>query len=86
MQELLSLEGGLPVVCVGSVWKSWSLLKPGFMAQVTEHPEPNLQEASLISVKTTTATGAAYLAAKAINYYLPRDYSKNCTVFYHFKL
>lgn len=85
-KELLSVEGGLPVVCVGSVWKSWSLLKPGFMAQLQEHPVPSLREGSLLSIKTNAATGAAYLAAKAIGYYLPRDYSVNYTAFFHFKL
>ena len=25
---------GLPVVCIGSVWKSWDLLKEGFLEEM----------------------------------------------------
>ena len=33
---LTSAPGGLRVVCVGSVWKSWDLLKKGFLAGIKE--------------------------------------------------
>lgn len=29
IQDLFSGELGLPVLCVGSVWRSWELMKPG---------------------------------------------------------
>uniref|UniRef100_UPI0037E8B586 N-acetyl-D-glucosamine kinase isoform X3 n=1 Tax=Semicossyphus pulcher TaxID=241346 RepID=UPI0037E8B586 len=29
-EPLLNSDIGLPILCVGSVWKSWELLKPGF--------------------------------------------------------
>ncbi|CAH1394891.1 unnamed protein product [Nezara viridula] len=85
-KKLLSLPGGLPVVCVGSVWKSWSLMKAGFMRQIREHPVPTLQEASLIALKTNVAKGAAYIAAKAVGHSMPRDHTQNYRVFFHFDL
>lgn len=32
--ELVDAPGGLPVVCVGSVWKSWDLLRTGFVTEL----------------------------------------------------
>ena len=61
-RELLTGPGGLPIVCVGSVWKSWDLLKPGFIAAIQERGI--LTEFSLISAKCSAAAGAAYLAAR----------------------
>ena len=34
--ELTTAPGGLRVVCVGSVWKSWELLKRGFLAGIKD--------------------------------------------------
>lgn len=73
-------------MCVGSVWKSWSLIKPGFMRQIRENPVPTLQEASLIALKTNVAKGAAYIAAKAAGHSMPRDHTQNYRVFFHFDL
>ena len=37
VSELLTKgEGGLNIVCVGSVWKSWHLLKDGFLAGIKD--------------------------------------------------
>jgi N-acetylglucosamine kinase len=33
-----SLALGLDIVCVGSVWKSWPLIKDAFLAAVNAHP------------------------------------------------
>ena len=35
-QELKEGEGGLNIVCVGSVWKSWDLLKEGFLEGIKD--------------------------------------------------
>jgi N-acetylglucosamine kinase len=32
--QLASAAGGLPVVCIGSVWKSFALMKDGFVQEV----------------------------------------------------
>ena len=34
--ELTTAPGGLSIVCVGSVWKSWELLKRGFLAGIKD--------------------------------------------------
>ena len=34
--SLREAEGGLHVVCVGSVWKSWDLLKTGFIKGIRD--------------------------------------------------
>lgn len=82
-KDLLNIDGGLPVVCVGSVWKSWDLLKPGFVKHLEEHQ--NVPELSLLELTTNVATGAAYLAAKSCNYVIPKSASVNYKVFYHYK-
>lgn len=79
--KLLSEPGGLPVVCVGSVWLSWEYLKPGFVTQLKEGAA-KLQRLSLLRLTTSIATGSAYLAAKEINFDLPRDYTDNHEVFF----
>ena len=35
-KELKEAEGGLNIVCVGSVWKSWELLKQGFLEGIKD--------------------------------------------------
>ena len=35
-KELKEAEGGLNIVCVGSVWKSWELLKKGFLEGIKD--------------------------------------------------
>ena len=49
---LTSAPGGLNVVCVGSVWKSWSLLKQGFLQGIKDDAgkpvrQPQFSDASL---------------------------------------
>lgn len=85
MQSLIEREGGLPVVCVGSVWNSWSLLKPGFL-DVLDSADVSqcIREASLIHLKTSVASGATYLAAKQYGYTFPRNHSDTYEVFFHY--
>lgn len=80
---MLKQSGGLPVICVGSVWKSFDLLRPGISKQLDE--DCTLKELSLITLKIAAATGAAYIAADYIEYNLPRNYANNFSVFYHYK-
>ncbi|KAF4528656.1 hypothetical protein B566_EDAN016603 [Ephemera danica] len=80
--ELTDLAGGLPVVCVGSVWLSWEQLRPGFECELQTHP--HVRELSLLELTTSAAAGAAYLAAKHIQFDLPRDYANNHRTFYHY--
>ncbi len=41
-QPLLSGDLGLPILCVGSVWKSWELMKPGQCPPKQRKPCPSL--------------------------------------------
>lgn len=79
--KLLSEPGGLPVLCVGSVWSSWEFLKPGFVGELKE-AAPELKRLSLLHLTTSVATGSVYLAAKEINFDLPRNYAKNHEIFF----
>lgn len=80
-KELLT-NNDLNVVCVGSVWKSWELLKDGFSKEIAK--STNTFGLNLISLTQAMAIGAVYLAADAINFKLPRDYLHNYDVFQHF--
>lgn len=84
-KELLDLPGGLPVVCSGSVWKSWDLVRPGFERQLYVKDRVHVKEISLIKLKTGHATGAAYLAAKHIQYPFPVNNNDTSFVFYNYK-
>ncbi|XP_059821760.1 N-acetyl-D-glucosamine kinase isoform X2 [Hypanus sabinus] len=79
-------ELGLPIVCVGSVWNSWDLLKDGFLevlAEARQKPEGRLlSKFSLMKLKQPSAVGAASLGAKHTGYDLPVRYTNNVTVFY----
>ncbi|XP_046667439.1 N-acetyl-D-glucosamine kinase isoform X2 [Homalodisca vitripennis] len=83
--SLLEFEGGLPVVCIGSVWNSWDLLKPGFVDQLDSADRSCLSEASLIQLNTSVASGATYLAAESIGFRLPRNHSNKFKVFFHYQ-
>lgn len=83
VQAELVKTGELSVVCVGSVWHSWHLLKDGFEREMCNHDVPfNLQ---LVTITKSMAYGACYLAADAINYRLPRNYLDNFDVMYHYR-
>ncbi|XP_050718789.1 N-acetyl-D-glucosamine kinase-like [Eriocheir sinensis] len=77
--ELYEGENGLQIVCAGSVWKSWELLRAGFLDGVQPHCEKDvpLPKFTLVTLTVTSAMGATYLGAKKASYNLPCDYSKN---------
>lgn len=81
-QQLLQ-NGDLNIICVGSVWKSWHLLEPGFSQEIntTEHTFG----LNLLQLTEAMAIGATYIAADSIKFDLPRDYSKNYVIFHHYR-
>ncbi|XP_052773863.1 N-acetyl-D-glucosamine kinase-like [Mya arenaria] len=86
-QSLLEGEGGLHVVTVGSVWKSWQFLKPGFLEVLTaERPGRRIREVTLQRLKQAASVGAASLGARAVGFKLPLDYSANAEIFFHGKM
>ncbi|XP_067143047.1 N-acetyl-D-glucosamine kinase-like isoform X2 [Centruroides vittatus] len=80
-QKLLHQEGGLPIICVGSVFKSWNLLKDGFFSKVN----CKLQEYTLLRSVQSTAVGSAYIGAKKAGFKLPINFTKNAEIMHHFK-
>lgn len=64
-----TLEAGLNVVCVGSVFNSWDRLEPGFVDTLTGR----LANFRLLKLKCSSAFGAAKLAAKRVDFQLPLE-------------
>lgn len=81
--ELIS-SGHLSVLCIGSVWISWELLKKGFINELREHNIPI--EIRLLKLKSevSPAVGSIYVAADSIEFPLPREYSKNYEIFFSY--
>ncbi|CAL1286074.1 unnamed protein product [Larinioides sclopetarius] len=77
-KDLLELETGVPIICVGSVFKSWCLLEKGF----TDAIEGHYEKCTLMTLTCSSAVGAAYLGAKATNFELPIDYKKNTSILF----
>lgn len=80
VNEELVRSGELSIVCVGSVWLSWDLLKMGFIKEM--NTTSITYGLTLKRLTQTMALGATYLAADAIDFNLPRDYSRNYEIFY----
>ncbi|XP_037540066.1 N-acetyl-D-glucosamine kinase [Nematolebias whitei] len=83
-EPLLSGDLGLPVLCVGSVWKSWSLLKPGFTEVMdTAELKGRFRGYSLLILQQSSALGGARLAAQSLGASIHMDYAANAKVFHH---
>ncbi|CAL7937915.1 unnamed protein product [Xylocopa violacea] len=81
--DLKLAQGGLKVICVGSVWKSWNLMKDSFLDEI--HNSNALDELTLIRLSASSALGACYLAAEKINWLFTKHYEDNIEVFHHYK-
>ncbi|VDP12456.1 unnamed protein product [Soboliphyme baturini] len=79
-KALLRRAGGVPVVIIGSVWKSFDYLKQG-KYQNAEHRQ--FDEITLYVPKASPALGAVYLAAKKTGIALPISWENNVEVFFH---
>ncbi|CAG9808030.1 unnamed protein product [Chironomus riparius] len=80
----LILSCHLPILCVGSVWISWELLKQGFIDELHLHNIPF--ELRLLKLKTgvSPALGSIYMAADFVKFSLPREYAKNYEIFFRY--
>lgn len=78
----MNRAGGLPVVCVGSVWLSWEHLQAGFVAELAAHPE--IRELTLVQLTSSAAVGATYMAARLVDSKFPADYTSNYQVFFSY--
>ncbi|XP_071022426.1 N-acetyl-D-glucosamine kinase isoform X1 [Oncorhynchus clarkii lewisi] len=88
-QALLTGEQCLPILCVGSVWKSWELLKPGFtevLAELESTPafKGNFYGYNLLTLRQSSgsALGGAVLGAKSAGATVTLNYADNAQVFY----
>eukprot|EP00743_Colponemidia_sp_Colp-15_P003735 GILK01004030.1.p1 GENE.GILK01004030.1~~GILK01004030.1.p1 ORF type:complete len:446 (-),score=71.76 GILK01004030.1:634-1914(-) len=73
----------IQILCVGSVFKSFNLLKDGFLSVLDkEIGREWLPEIVLSSVVVESAIGAAYLAARQVSQPLHMAYSKMVETFY----
>ncbi|XP_059210967.1 N-acetyl-D-glucosamine kinase [Centropristis striata] len=85
-EPLLSSDLGLPILCVGSVWKSWELLKPGFTEALdkvasSDKFKGRFNGYSLLFLRQSSALGGASLGAQSIGAALTMDYKANAKVF-----
>ncbi|GAU94968.1 hypothetical protein RvY_06662 [Ramazzottius varieornatus] len=78
--ELLREPNGVPVVCVGSVWKSWECLKDGFLEALDEAVPP----LRMLRLDGSSAYGAAFLAARKVGVTLAIDHLRPIIDFYHY--
>jgi len=84
--DLREAEGGLNIVCVGSVWKSWELLKLGFLEGLKDDVgQPCCPELTMVKLKVGMATGASYLGARAAKKTFPKRYQDNIEKFFHYR-
>jgi len=82
VSDKLVYNGDFNVVCVGSVWKSWDLLKAGYSKEIVKGEYPF--GLHLLRLTQAMAIGAVYIAVDAIKYNLPRNYSNNYEIFHYY--
>ncbi|XP_055084932.1 N-acetyl-D-glucosamine kinase isoform X1 [Periophthalmus magnuspinnatus] len=86
-ESLLTGPLGLPILCEGSVWRSWELLRPGFTevlceAAACEQFRGRFHGYSLLTLQHSSALGGASLGAQALGVSIRMDYLANAKVFY----
>jgi N-acetylglucosamine kinase len=82
-KKLLNEKDGLPIVCTGSVFKSWHLIKDGFIRGLKSSP---INEVNLFTINRDSNAGAAKLAAKLMDFNLSIDSSNYVSKLDHIKL
>ena len=80
--ELVGAPGGLPVVCIGSVWKSWRFMEPGFVGELRERNRGRLRAVQLLQLKVPMPVGACYLGATEAKVDIPKNYAENTIKFF----
>ena len=74
---LFQRETGLPIPCVGSVWKSWELLTEGILLALTQEREIQAQNSfssfTLLKLRHSSALGGVSLGASHVGHLLPTD-------------
>uniref|UniRef100_H2YA50 N-acetyl-D-glucosamine kinase n=1 Tax=Ciona savignyi TaxID=51511 RepID=H2YA50_CIOSA len=80
--DMLNQPGGLHVVCVGSVWKSWEFLKKSFMETLRSNLQGKLGSITLVELTGNSAIGSAIIGIKHANLTVNVDLAKNYKVLY----
>lgn len=80
-KALRQSEGGLPIVCVGSVFKSWDLLREGFEEVLC----PKVPEFTLLRPTVSAAMGTAFYGACHIHHKMPFNFKENARQLHYFK-
>lgn len=83
-EELVRAEhGALQVVCVGSVWNSWALLREGFVGWIESRATEWLRyDLRLLQLTQHMALGAVYMGIDAVGDAVARRYEENYRVFH----
>ncbi|TSL41004.1 N-acetyl-D-glucosamine kinase [Bagarius yarrelli] len=84
-QELFTCDLGLPILCVGSVWLSWELMKDGFtqvLSQAKQSGYSHFQKYSLLTLRQSSAVGGAKLGAQNAGATLRLDHSTSASIFF----
>lgn len=84
VDKALIETGHLSIICVGSVWKSWELLKAGFIKELSHHKTSFELRLLQLKPNVSMAVGAFYMAADSVDFPMPRDYSKNYEIFFNY--
>ena len=82
--SMLTTTKPLVIVCTGSVFNSWALLKDGFLDGISEKYEEDVavSKFKLVKLTDTAAIGAANLAAKSCQQPIHIDYDKLTSLFF----
>lgn len=84
VDKALIETGHLSIICVGSVWLSWNLLKAGFVTELNRHKISFELKLLQLKPNVSTAIGAYYMAADSVDFPMPRDYSQNYEIFFNY--
>lgn len=79
-------DDGIEVLCTGSVWNSWPLLKEGFFSRLREKAYGQMEMIKLLKPVTTSAVGGALLASKVCGEPVKMDLSKHTEIFHQEKV
>ena len=69
------IDSNLPIVCIGSVWKSWDFIKDGFLNRLKSRAK-RLKSVRLLKLKVHMSSGACYLAAKDVGVDLAHEFQR----------
>ncbi|TKC39507.1 hypothetical protein EI555_003397, partial [Monodon monoceros] len=84
-QVLFQQETGLLILCVGSLWKSWELLKEDFLLALTQGRDPGSELLLYLHPDEAVAllfTGRGSLGFRHMQHPLLMDYRVNAITFY----